>query len=308
MREKRNVKDSPKDGPIATHLQAFEEPTDQPPLLPRPFSSILPKHCGTRIVVHQEEKKVAFLFVHARSSAEEDGSWRRWRKLLPFSGTHCSSGGADSSERADSRNRARENERRRARVVAVWPGTGGHPAVYLPFDATCWIQRAKHGRGGGEGERSTSARGVATPTPTRAVCKRSSVEDEAEGRFWSRADRGSIFLQDMSRFLGDILISHWKGSSGYFGITLVFFCARVCVCVYLIALFRFSFFLQYLCCYEMEIINNCSFWKFIHWRALKVTWSMFTFLMWKKKMLIKCFFFFFMEQFGTICYWVDQLY
>lgn len=86
-------------------------------------------------------------------------------------------------ERADSRNRARENERRRARVVAVWPGTGGHPAVYLPFEATCWIQRAKHGRGGGEGERSTSARGVATPTPTRAVCKRSSVEDEAEGRF-----------------------------------------------------------------------------------------------------------------------------
>lgn len=116
--------------------------------------------------------------------------------------------------RADSRNRARENERRRARVVAVWPGTGGHPAVYLPFDATCWIQRAKHGRGREGGERSTSARGVATPTPTRAVCKRSSVNDDAEGRFFlsllgyrgSRIDFFS-FLEEYKCFLvGDVVI------------------------------------------------------------------------------------------------------
>lgn len=114
--------------------------------------------------------------------------------------------------RADSRNRARENERRRARVVAVWPGTGGHPAVYLPFDATCWIQRAKHGRGREGGERSTSARGVATPTPMRAVCKRSSVNDDAEGRFFippriSRIeDRFFFFLRNINVFLLGILL------------------------------------------------------------------------------------------------------
>lgn len=119
MKKKKNVKHSPKDGPIATHHQAFEEPTDQPPLLPRPFSSILPEHCGTRIVVHQKEKKVAFLFVHARWSAEEDrdGSWRRWTKLLPFSGTHCSSGAPaartidSSAVRASGFSKSRARER-----------------------------------------------------------------------------------------------------------------------------------------------------------------------------------------------------
>lgn len=38
---------------------------------------------------------------------------------------------------------ARANERRRARVVAVWPGRPTTPMYILLFDATCWSQRIR---------------------------------------------------------------------------------------------------------------------------------------------------------------------
>lgn len=255
MKKKRKILNSPKDGPIATHLQVQRITNRSNPPLPRPFSSILPKHSREGAQKKKKKKKAAFLFLHARSRAAARRIHpRKWtiatevggaiveqnccrfpvpsRVLVPVLARkperRCDRLLLRRASRADSRNRARENERRRARVVAVWPGTGGHPAVYLPFDATCWIQRAKHGRGGGE--RSTSARGVATPTPTRAVCKRSSVKDEAEGRYrgyrGSRIDffqemRNTVFLEGYCYFLEGY-------SSGYLGI-------------YVIALFLFLF-------------------------------------------------------------------
>lgn len=225
-KEKRKILNSPKDGPIATQLQVrrITNRSNHRSSSPRIFFTSPQTFSCTK--KKKKRKKVAFLFFHARSRAAARRIHpRKWtiatevgngaivernccrfpvpsRVLVPVLARkperRCDRLLRRTS-RADSRNRARENERRRARVVAVWPGTGGHPAVYLPFDATCWIQRAKHGRGGGgRGERSTSARGVATPTPTRAACKRSSVKDEAEGRFYTSSirdieDRGSIF-------------------------------------------------------------------------------------------------------------------
>lgn len=235
-KEKRRIWNSPKDGPIATQSSKSSEEPNQTTDLPRP-SSILFNSRQTfswwRWSTKKKGKKSGVSFVprtftsrfRTNSSAEVDdrcdGSCETWdarslKKIAAgsrFLARKRSTPPAQRS-RADSRNRARENERRRARVVAVWPGTGGHPAVYLPFDATCWIQRAKHGRGREGGERSTSARGVATPTPTRAVCKRSSVNDDAEGRFFlsllgyrgSRIDFFS-FLEEYKCFLvGDVVI------------------------------------------------------------------------------------------------------
>lgn len=236
-KEKRRIWNSPKDGPIATQSSKSSEEPNQTTDLPRP-SSILFNSRQTfswwRWSTKKKGKKSGVSFVprtftsrfRTNSSAEVDdrcdGSCETWdarslKKIAAgsrFLARKRSTPPAQRS-RADSRNRARENERRRARVVAVWPGTGGHPAVYLPFDATCWIQRAKHGRGREGGERSTSARGVATPTPMRAVCKRSSVNDDAEGRFFisllgyrgSRIDFFSFFLEEYKCFLvGDIVI------------------------------------------------------------------------------------------------------
>lgn len=225
-KEKRKILNSPKDGPIATQLQVrrITNRSNHRSSSPRIFFTSPQTFSCTKKKKKKEKKWRSFSSTHVHEPRRDEfirGSGRSTevgngaiveqnccrfpvpsRVLVPVLARkperRCDRLLRRTS-RADSRNRARENERRRARVVAVWPGTGGHPAVYLPFDATCWIQRAKHGRGGGgRGERSTSARGVATPTPTRAACKRSSVKDEAEGRFYTSSirdieDRGSIF-------------------------------------------------------------------------------------------------------------------
>lgn len=62
---------------------------------------------------------------------------------------------------------ARANERRRARVVAVWPGRPTTPMYILLFDATCWSRRVRRARERGNGWERPRRR-VATPLHRRA--------------------------------------------------------------------------------------------------------------------------------------------
>lgn len=111
MKKKRKILNSPKDGPIATHLQVRRITNRSNPPLPRPFSSILPKHSREGAPKKKKEKKSGVSFLArtftsrgaTNSSAEvddRDGSWRRdrWTKLLPFSGTQPRSGSRSGAE------------------------------------------------------------------------------------------------------------------------------------------------------------------------------------------------------------------
>lgn len=258
MKKKKNVKHSPKDGPIATHHQAFEEPTDQPPLLPRPFSSILPEHCGTP---KREKSGVSFrprTLIRGRGSRRKLAALNKIAAVFRYPLLFWRSRGAD--DRLLRRTSERILEIARARTSDDERGSspfGREQAATPPYIFPLKPRAGFNGRNtGGEEER---ARGARRREASRRLHRRAQCVNVRAWRMKPREgfDRARIedrfFLR--SRFLGDILISYWKDSSGYFGITLVFLCVCVSYCL---------FFLQYLCCYEMEIINNCSFWKFIH--------------------------------------------
>lgn len=85
MKKKRKILNSPKDGPIATHLQVRRITNRSNPPLPRPFSSILPKHSREGAPKKKKKKKRRFFScTHVHEPRRDEfirGSGRSRRKL-----------------------------------------------------------------------------------------------------------------------------------------------------------------------------------------------------------------------------------